>query len=279
MFQNGRFFFKQLVNNVIDLAIGAIRLTQLEAVSGLTNPQLGGTTLASFDVKNGALVAAFSATGQRGVIITDPRSDDLFDFSYVVSKVLDTQSAQWMAVKLLSDYPTTANYARVYYRSSGFGSITGGWTLLNNEGDLSAILSANNVQFKVTFLQSTDPSATFAQIGGGYLITQPQSELSDNWTFSHPNSDANSPAKTAFRLIKAYASTVPTMFFRAYDDAGSLVASANTSANPTLFEYSTNNGTSWNALGVIPNTINTTEVRYNWASPPGVRVTVSLREA
>jgi hypothetical protein len=69
------------------------------------------------------------------------------------------------------------------------------------------------------------------------------------------------------------------MYFRAYDDSGNLVVSANTASNPTLFQYSTNNGTSWNALGTIPNTILTTEVRYLWASPPGVSVTVSFKES
>jgi hypothetical protein len=104
----------------------------------------------------------------------------------------------------------------------------------------------------------------------------PQSEISDNWVGSGDNTTQNgaSPARTAFRLATAYATSVPTLYFRAYDDSGTLVASANTSANPTLFEYSSNNGTSWNSLGTIPNVAGTTEVRYNWATPPVIPANV-----
>jgi hypothetical protein len=80
-------------------------------------------------------------------------------------------------------------------------------------------------------------------------------------------------------LQTAYASSVPTMYFRAYDDNGNLVASANTATNPADFQYTTNNGTSWNALGTVPNTALTTELRYIWSTPPGVNVTSSLRES
>jgi len=106
-------------------------------------------------------------------------------------------------------------------------------------------------------------------------------EISDYWEGSVDNTTqgAATPAYTAFRMIKTYTSSVPTLYFRAYDDSGNLVASANTSANPTAFEYSTNNGLSWNTLGTIPNTALTTEIRYKWTTPPGVIVSCSIRES
>jgi len=117
------------------------------------------------------------------------------------------------------------------------------------------------------------------QLIEAFLIHQPNNELSDNWVGSVDNTATGTPSRSAFRLIKTYTGSVPKLYFRAYDDSGALVASANTVDNPTLFEYSSNNGSSWNPLGTIPNVTLTTELRYNWASPPGVRVTVSLRES
>ena len=66
--------------------------------------------------------------------------------------------------------------------------------------------------------------------------------------------------------------------FRAFDLSNVSVASHNTSANPSLFEYSTNNGSSWLPLGTIPNTVGTL-VRYTFTSPPGVPTRVSIRES
>jgi hypothetical protein len=45
-----------------------------------------------------------------------------------------------------------------------------------------------------------------------------------------------------------------------------------------LFEYSTNNGTTWNPLGTIPNTVGTL-VRYTFTSPPGVDIRPGLKES
>ena len=136
-------------------------------------------------------------------------------------------------------------------------------------------------QFKATFDLVTNNSSTPAQINDFTYSVVPGNEISDNWTGSVNNTTQNgaSPSYSAFRLITAYSSSVPTMYFRAYDDNGNLVASANTASNPTSFQYSTNNGTSWSSLGTISNTRLTTEVRYLWSSPPGVNVTVSFRES
>jgi hypothetical protein len=83
----------------------------------------------------------------------------------------------------------------------------------------------------------------------------------------------------AWRLQVAYATSVPTLYARGYDDSGNLVASFNTSANASAFQYSTDNGTSWLALGTIPNVALTTEVRLNVATPPATnRINWSISE-
>ena len=69
------------------------------------------------------------------------------------------------------------------------------------------------------------------------------------------------------------------MYARVYDTNGNLIFSANTTSNPTAFQYSTNDGTSWNALGTIPNTVDT-RVRVLVSPTPVVTVAQpSLRES
>jgi hypothetical protein len=83
----------------------------------------------------------------------------------------------------------------------------------------------------------------------------------------------------AFRLNKVYDTSVPTMYLRGYDDTGALVYNFNTVTDIAMFSYSTNNGTSWTALGTVPNTALTTEIRALISSPTGNRVTWSLMES
>jgi hypothetical protein len=280
MFQNGRFFFKQLINNSIDSAFGATRMTQLVGQNPINLP-IGAVTFNGMDMKNGWLALGYSSAGQLGVQISDARSDCIYDYSSIISKVFDLDNDALVSLKVFQDYEYSNNYIRVQYRTSGFGSAAGGWIDLNKELDLSAVATAAQIQFKFCSTQSMDASGQFSYIGDAILITQPKNEISDKWSGSVDNTTESniSPAKTAFRLQKAYAVSVPTMYFRAHDDAGNLILSADTSANAAMFEYSTNNGTSWNPLGSVPNTALTTELRYNWATPPGVRVICSLRES
>jgi hypothetical protein len=115
-----------------------------------------------------------------------------------------------------------------------------------------------------------------AQLTEFFLGIQSNNEISDNWEFSDDFSDNNVPSRTAFRLKKAYATSVPTLYYRAYDLNGTLLVNHNTVANASNFQYSTDNGTTWLPLGTIPNTVGTL-VRYTFTSPPGVDVRPSLR--
>jgi hypothetical protein len=169
----------------------------------------------------------------------------------------------------------------VYYRTSGFGSATGGWVALPFSEDISSYASGDQIQFKVYFDTLGLDTSVHAQMTDFILGYNSLNQISENWVGSVDNTTfgTTTPAYSAFRLVSAYPTSVPTLYFRAYSDAGVLIASSDTSSTPSDFEYSTNNGTSWNALGTISNTVTTTEVRYKWSTPPGVRVTVSLRES
>ena len=160
-------------------------------------------------------------------------------------------------------------------------SASNGWTQIHQAQDLTSFAIGPYFQICVTYSILTYASNTPAQMYDVSYTVMPPTEMSDYWEGGGANTTQSgaSPAYTSFRLVNAYTSSVPTMYFRAYDDFGNLVASANTASNPTSFQYTTNNGTSWNALGTIPNTTLTTELRYIWATSPGESVTCSLRES
>ena len=137
------------------------------------------------------------------------------------------------------------------------------------------------MQVCVTFQVTGRAARMPAQIQDIALSVQLPGEASEKWAPSADNTtdSAVSPMYIAWRLQVPYAATVPTLYVRGYDDAGNVVASFNTSANASSFQYSTDNGTSWLPLGTIPNTAFTTEIRLNVVSPPAVdRINWSLSE-
>lgn len=282
-----QFYMKRWLSGVIDKSFGGINTTYLENPS-LSPYTFAGVTILDISIQNGWLAGVLSTAGQRGVIFSDGRSDSSFGYSYVTSPVIDSsdiQAAAFLAtVEKLFDLTSTMVFSyksKATFADTAFDDPTTGWTTINTADDLSSVAFNNFTQFRIDFDIIDGSVNTPAQINEIYLSYNGKNELSSHWEGSVDNTTQNgaSPAKTAFRMTSAYTTVVPTLYFRAYDDSGNLVVSANTSANPSFFEYSTNNGTSWSPLGTIPNTAFTTEVRYNWASPPGVRVTCSLRES
>lgn len=279
---------KQLKNNEITGKFGNVDNTWLEAPSTLPTVPSGMITIVGLEVQGGIVFLNGGGIGQRGITFTDIYSDHGFGNSYLISPVSQINPASVIkyisSLEQLFDYTNTLNFfIRTGTSSSDsvFSTAAGGWSAITKSTDLNLSVSNPYYQIKVDFNILGALNATPAQINDVVLSIIDPNELSDYWEGSVDNTSGSgaSPAYTAFRLNKAYASSVPTMYFRAYDDSGNLVISANTVSNPTLFEYSTNNGTSWNALGTIPNTILTTEIRYKWASPPGVVVSCSIRES
>jgi hypothetical protein len=277
--------FKQVVNNVISNIVGNVNTDYLEGVTTIgssTLTQFGLAAIADVSAQAGWVMISGSTAGQRGILAKNSGADFSLDTSYFVTKAITfPELSNMYSARVVNLDASNSGSFKIYYRTSGFGSISGGWTLLPATGLFPANTYVSAIQYKVQFamLESQANNPGFAiEVSTMYA---PITQVSEYWVGSVDNSTQNggSPAYTAFRMKVAYPSSVPTLYFRAVDDSGSVVASANTASNPTLFKYTTNNGTSWNALGTIPNTALTTEVRYEWASPPGVRVTCSLSES
>lgn len=273
------FVMKPFINNQIDNIFGGVNNRYLETIVNPDVVELQLASIASLDIENGWLGVSGTATvGQRGIYLADIRSNENFDYSFVVTKVLDTPQSVYKFISTLDELFEYTGSLSVYYRTSGFGSISGGWTLLPFAEELEGITTAGEqVQFKICFDTLGLDTSIPAQIYEFILGFESLNEISDNWEFQYDDSDNGNPARVAFRLKKAYASSVPDLTFRAYDTSGTLVASHSTVANPSFFQYSTDNGANWVNLGTIPNTVGTL-IRYQFSSPPGIEVRVSIRE-
>lgn len=273
------FVMKSFINNQIDNIFGGVNNRYLETIVNPDVVELQLASIASLDIENGWLGVSGTATvGQRGIYLADIRSNENFDYSFVVTKVLDTPQSVYKFISTLDELFEYTGSLCVYYRTSGFGSVSGGWTLMPFAEELEGITTAGEqVQFKICFDTLGLDTSIPAQIYEFILGFESLNEISDNWEFQYDDSDNGNPARVAFRLKKAYASSVPDLTFRAYDTSGTLVASHSTVANPSFFQYSTDNGANWVNLGTIPNTVGTL-IRYQFSSQPGIEVRVSIKE-
>ncbi len=273
-----RFMLKKVENNKIITMFGDYGSDIIEATTRESYEVRAASPFTNFTNNSGWLFVLSSATGQRGYLATDVRSDCLYDHSYIVSKVVDLpQNAILKNVELFKELVNVSGEAEVYYRSSGFGSISGGWTLID-EDQLLSIAGASQIQFKICFKTHTIGHSSHTQIAGAYIGYDAVEELSDNWEYSYDDSSAGSPTRIGFRLKQAYSAAIPsTLKFQASDLSGTILVSNTITSNPTNFQYSTDGGTTWLALGTIPNTVGTL-VRYTFTSPPGTDIRPSLKD-
>jgi hypothetical protein len=275
------FVMKQFLNNSIDSIFGGVNNRYLEALVANDVVEFQLAAMTSMDLEQGWLAVGSSATvGQRGIYLTDIRSDALFDYSYIVTKVLDTPQSVYKFITTLDQLYDYTGSLDVYYRTSGFGSISGGWLSIPFAETLDGITTPGaQVQFKIGFTTLGLDTSIPAQLNEFILGFESVNENSDNWQISKDLSSTGATHKVVYYLAKAYASTVPTLYTRAFQQLTTTsVGSANTSSNPSQYRYSTNGGTSWTALGTIPNTVGTL-VEWTITPSPTVDYLPSIRES
>lgn len=268
---------KKMVNNQITNIFGGINNKYTEATSDDAYP-FGFVTVSAMDIGAGWLAITGSTVGQRGVFLCDVYSNENFGNSYIVTKVMDTPSATLKFLTTIGKLYELTGSLKFQYRTSGFGSESGGWTDIPFAEDISGYAASSQVQSKVYFDTLGLDTSVHAQIEELFLGYESLNANSDNWEFSFDDTESSTPTKVSFRLKKAYASSVPELNFRSYSTADVLVVDHSTVTNPSFFEYSTDSGQNWNSLGTIPNTVGTL-LRYTFASQPNVDIRPSLREA
>lgn len=269
---------KPIVDFTISHILGGSTNQYLETFS-VPNVPLQGLAFGALDVEDGwVALQVITNVGQRGVILCDLRSGNLVEYSYLVTKVLDTPNATYRALSITRKLRDVAGTLEMEYRTSGFGSISGGWVSIPFEDDLTGVATADQIQFRMKWSTFRVGASIHAQVRELFLLFESNTGISDNWEFSDDNSVNTTPSRVAFRLKKAYTATVPQLYFRAYDLSSSLIVNHNTVTNISNFEYSTDNGMSWLPLGTVPNTVGTL-IRYTFTSPPGVDIRPGLKES
>lgn len=272
------FVAKQVVNNSIDKIFGSVSNLYREAFALSETQELGFINITALDIEDGWLTVTASATGQRGNILCDLRSDSFFDYSYIVTKVLNTPASTYKFLEVCEKLSASTGSIDLFYRTSGFGSISSGWISLPFGDDLTPFASGDQVQFKLRFNTYRLGGSIPKQLKEVFLGLESLFEVSDNWEVSRDLSSNLTPSRVAFRLKEAYAVSVPTLYFRAYDLSNALLIDNNSVTNSGNFEYSTDNGLSWLPLGTIPNVVGTI-IRYTFTTPPGVDIRPSLKES
>jgi len=273
------YYVKRLVNNEFLFKGGRLNTDLYEGKTlGYGDVRFGSAAINGFNMGNGVGYIVGSTVGQRGVVSLDMRTDAFFDQDYIVTKVVNANEVDLRGFIATNKLMQVASAIQVYYRTSGFGSITGGWIAISDINDINLTLTTQ-VQFKIAFNVINQRTQTAQQISQVLLAADPRDASSNNWEYSQGNSTSGSPTRAAFRLRYPYAGGVPaSLRFKAYDLSGTLLLSQTITTNPANFEYSTNNGLTWLPLGTISNVAGTL-VRYTFTSGPGIDVRPSLRDA
>lgn len=266
---------KPFQNSTIDFVFGSLTNRYIETYNYET-VNFGSALLPNIEIRSGWLFGTATTTGQRGILVMDFYSDSSWDYSYVISPVLTVNNAVIKSIHTWEAYYEETGTISFYYRTSGFGSASGGWVALNTAEELN-IASGTQIQFKFAFDLATQDVSTPAQLIDLLVGVEPLNENSENWEGSVDNSSTGSPTRCAFRLKEAYAVSVPSLRFVATDTSDNILQDDDTVAETSKFEYSTNDGSSWNSLGTIPNTVGTL-VRYTFTTPPGVKIRPALKE-
>lgn len=240
--------------------------------------------------------------GQRGVICYSISSDSVYGCDGIISPVIEfAAGTQIKSIDTLQQLVPITGPLCYWVRSASTstssvfnsgttpkgipttsGTVSNGWTYVANSVDIGSYVTGRFVQICLTFQVTGRAARMPPQVQDIVFSAQLPGEASDKWAPSADNTtdSAESPMYIAWRLQVPYSTTVPTLYVKGYDDAGNVVSSFNTSANASNFEYSTDNGLSWSALGTIPNTAFTTEIRLNVTTPPAVdRINWSLSES
>lgn len=275
-----KFVIKPDGNGVIDKVFGSLFNTVLELLMP-TTVNFGLPAILGFENQSGWLLINSGTTGVRGVIAIDLRSDSLFDYSSVISPVVTVSKATLKSIFTIEGLYELTGTLAFYYRTSGFGSIGGGWTAINTAEDLNIALG-DQVQIKVLFDIANEDASTPAQVISILLGLNEVDEMDSEWVGSlkHSSLSGVSPAYAAFRLQYAYDAGMPAeLIVDIVDDSDNVVQSFSTVTDAASFSYTTNDGVSWTPLGVIPNTALTTELRVLISSPPSGKVRARIRTA
>lgn len=266
---SSKFVMKPFQNNVIDRVFGSLLTTYIEQQMPDTI-NLGAVAFVGTELRSGWLFATSSTTGQRGISYIDIRSDHLFDYSYIISPVQEFNNAVLRSISTLEALFELTGTLHFFYRTSGFGSASGGWTEIFTSEDLNISLG-DEVQFKVSFDVANEDASTPAQIISLVVNYDPLDESDTNWSGDVDNTsrDGESPTDITFKLQTVYA-TAPTEFqIDLVDDSNNITQSFSTVTDIANFYKSTDGGATFIPLVGAPNNTTGTRLKLRVPTPSG----------
>ena len=165
----------------------------------------------------------------------------------------------------------------VYYRTSGISDNSGSWNILDESGDLSGV-TGTEIQFAFAFkiLGITCIPSRILSL----TLTYEDTTNDSHYTPSVGNSSIASRI-FAYRQDVAWGSNIPTMRIQLYNAVTNalLIDDDTTTEAYGTFEYSSDNGGSWNTWLNTADTVGN-YIRYTAASlPDGVRVKAIISQA
>jgi hypothetical protein len=153
---------------------------------------------------------------------------------------------------------------RVYYRTAGISDNSGGWSLVTDTGDLSAVGGAAQIQFMIEFKTISE----WCISGRIYNLSVVYDDMDTDYHYqpSIKWSDVTNK-RFAWRMSQLWNGTVPTMRVRIYDAVtnGLLVDDATVAPTGT-WEKSIDGGGSWIAYNTSDKANEITYIRYTPAS-------------
>lgn len=159
-----------------------------------------------------------------------------------------------------------AERVKLYYRTSGIGDDSGAWTEVPENGDLSTVAVASEIQFALAW-DVLGLLALPARIYG-LLFSYEDGSQDVHYQPSIAESDiANNIF--AWRQVQLWSSNIPELRIRLYnDDTNNLLLDDDTTAEALgTFEYSSDNGSTWNAWDDTQDVIGN-YIRYTATSLP-----------
>lgn len=294
----GQVIVKQGISNDANALTWGLNSYIKTETGGTTTPaDFGAVTNLALTTNSGFAYMTNTSVGQRNILVYDLTADESSVGNLasafpgqinasIISPVLSGNFTKGCMMGIYYELAKRSVKASIQFRTSNFATGPGAgfdatWTTVPKDGDLSTLVNATQAQFRILFTMMGNEVTNPPQIIEAYFVYYDNTQISENWEGSLDNStqSQNSPMYVAFRMRSAYAATVPKLYVRGVDDSGNVIFLFDTVTNAAVFSYTTNNGTSWNALGTIPNTPLTTEVRVNVASPSGTRLTWSIAES
>lgn len=153
---------------------------------------------------------------------------------------------------------------RIYTRTAGITDNSGGWTLLDDTHDLSAVAASDSIQFMFEF--KTLGALTIPARIYGFTVVYEDTSTDSHFQPSVANSNTTTKA-FAWRHSTAFGGNVPALRVRLYDATNNnLLSDDNTSSPAGTFERSINTGSSWSAWTNTDKSNESTYVRYTPAS-------------